>query len=359
MILFPLVKTVRADSTLIRTFTLGNIDTSSAQSRSSTGLYNLLWKVDLIPVKSELPIEDPHRLVWNVPAYLYFFDEGAGFLMTWVSESAWGASKDGRHLTPVEESRFKKFPKSTQLVRSASIDEWKERYSDPLTGAMIPSPTESDCKDAGGVTIHFSARFCVINLVEELLLQRPSLGPFSPDLKFAFEIISVSDKGRTVELAVAMETGNNKGTVAVVARVDILTQAYEEVKWWKRPAAPSSAPGVPMNIWCGKLATQCRMRHQRLGPYSVDDEHPRDWSSLCVHGFSGLNRQDAFDPVLWGPLTKKLEARPPQVKRVDLRGIPSSMLYNDCELIDNVAVMSHLPTMSIKCESASTELVYG
>jgi hypothetical protein len=360
LVIFPLVQTVHAYSNWVRTYTLENIDT--ATDSGSLSLRSLLWKVECIPFINEQSCGDPYQLATHVldtPGYLHFFDESIGFLMTWVSDSA----NEHDQLSPISPSPFSQAPKTKNIVsRSHSTSEWKEKFSDPRTGASMPKPKNLRRTDKGGISIRFTAHLRVYNLLEDLLLRRPNLVSNVPDRKLHYAIVSVTDSGKTVELAMAFEVGNNRGAVAVVLRVDILTQSYVEVKWWKRTDIQSDSVSdsvADLSVWCKKLAAQLRMRQQRLGPYCVDPQHPPDWGPLCRNIFVGLEAQDGWNPDIWGPLTRKLESKSHKFNRNDLVGLSHAALYPDCDLVDNEAVISHLPVFSMRCTSASTELVYG
>lgn len=383
MIIFPLVQTVGADAKLVRAYTYENYLDVREYEVDSFSKANRLWKVDFIPCKDEQPPDDPHRLteqLLELPGYLHFLDEKNGFLMTWISDTAWGAREANRRMD-ISWSPSGIRAKSNRVVTSVSPNMWKEKLSDRDCGAKVPDMdacssqrSEKGEQDKNGqVSVNFTARMDVHRLLEDILLRRPMLVPgYDPNNMlistfpcYGFDLVAVTDGGRTVELVVAFEAGKEKGgSIGVALGVDILTQTYKELQWGKGADVqydPTSDSVTKLSIWCNNLALQRRMRQQRVGPYSCFPDHPSDWSWLCHGTSSGLEQQDGWDPEIWQPLTLKLESsrRGEQLGRCSLAGLSQSLVYPDCELADNQAVISRLPVFSMGCSSGPTELVYG
>jgi hypothetical protein len=380
VVIFPLVQTVGADAKLIRTYTYENY--LDAREFDSFSKANRLFKTDCIPCKDEQPPDNPHRLtrrLLELPGYLHFLDEKNGFLMTWISDTAWGIREANQRMD-ISWSPSGIQPKSNRVVTSVSPNMWKQNVSDRESGAKVPdidaySSQQSDefehDKD-GQISVNFTARLDVYRLLEDILLRRPTLVPgydknnvsISTFPCFAFDLVAVTDGGKTVELVVAFEVGKDKGSIGVVIGVDILTQSYNELQWGKGADVqydPVSDSVTKLSTWCKNLALQRRMRQQRVGPYSCFPNHPSDWSWLCRGTSSELDQRDGWDTEIWQPLTLKLAAsrRGVQLGRCSLAGLSQSLVYPDCELADNQAVITRLPVFSMKCSSGPTELVYG
>jgi hypothetical protein len=379
VVIFPLVQTVGADAKLIRTYTYENY--LDAREFDSFSKANRLWKVDFIPCKDEQPPDDLHRLtrhLLELPGYLHFLDEKNGFLMTWISDTAWFKRESNRQMD-MSWSPSGIQPKSNRVVTSVSPNMWKHNLSDRESGAKVPDidacrsqrSDEAEHDRDGQVCVNFTARLDVYRLLEDVLLRRPTLVPgydqnnmlISTFPCYGVDLVAVTDGGRTVELVVAFEVGKDKGSIGVVLGVDILTQTYKELQWGKGADVqydPASDSLTKLSTWCNNLALQRRMRQQRVGPYSCFPNHPSDWSWLCQGTSSGLEQQDGCDPEIWQPLTLKLAAsrRGEQLGRCSLAGLSQSLVYPDCELADNQAVISRLPVFSMGC-SSGTELVYG
>jgi hypothetical protein len=379
VIIFPLVQTVGADAKFVRTFTYENyLDVREYDSDSFSNA-NRFWKVDFIPCKDEQPPDDPHRLtrrLLKLPSYLHFLDEKNGFLMTWICDTAWGKREPNQQRDiPWSPSGIQ--PKSNRVVTSVSPNIWKQTLSDRESGAKVPDidacrSDEAEHDKDGQVSVNFTARVDVQRLLDDILLRRPTLNlGYDPNNMlistfpcFSFDLVAVTDGGRTVELVVAFEVGKDKGSIGVVLGVDILTQTYKELQWGKGVGVqydPLSDSATKLSTWCNNLASQRRMRQQRVGPYSCFPNHPSDWSWLCQGTSSGLEQQDGWDSEIWKPLTLKLEAsrRGEQFGRCSLAWLSQSLVYPDCELADNQAVISRLPVFSMGCSSGPTELVYG
>jgi hypothetical protein len=382
VIIFPLVQTVGADAKLVRTFTYENYLDVRGYDSDSFSKANRLWKVDFIPCKDEQPPDDPHRLtrrLLELPGYLHFLDEKNGFLMTWIYDTAW-SKREAKQKIAISWSPSGIQPKSNRVIMSISPNMWKQKLSDRESGTKVPdtdarrsqrSDEVEDDKD-GQVSVNFTARLDVHRLLEDILLRRPTLVPgydqkdqnnwlISTFPCYSFDLVAVTDGGRKVELVVAFEIGKAKGSIGVVLSVDILTQTYKELQWGKGADVqydPASDSVTKLSAWCNNLALQRRMRQQRAGPYSCFPNHPSDWSWLCQGPSSGLEQEDGWDPEIWKALTLKLEAfRREQFGRCSL--VSQSLVYPDCELADNQAVISRLPVFSMGCTSGPTKLVYG
>jgi hypothetical protein len=382
VIIFPLVQTIGADAKLVRTFTYENYLDVREYDSDSFSNSNRFWKVDFIPCKDEDPPDDSHRLTrgfLELPGYLHFLDEKNGFLMTWISDTAWDKREPNQQRN-ISWSPSGIQPKSNRIVTSVSPKIWKTKLSDRESGAKNPNidacksqrSDEAEHDKDGQVSVNFTARLDVHRLLEDILRRRPTLVPgYDPNNMllstfpcYGFDLVAVIDGGRTVELVVAFEVGKDKGSIGVVLGVDILTQTYNELQWGKGADVqynPASDSMTKLSTWCKNLALQRRMRQQRVGPYSCFPNHPSDWSWLCQCASSGLEQQDGWDPEIWKPLTLKLEAsrRGEQLGRCCLAGLSQSLVYPDCELADNQAVISRLPVFSMGCSSGPTELVYG
>ena len=373
---------MRADAKLVRTFTYENYLDVREYDSDSFSKANRFWKVDFIPLKNEQPPDGSHRLtrrLIKLPGYLHFLDEKNGFLMTWISDTAWGKREEKQQMD-ISWSPSGIQPKSNRVVTSVSPNMWKQNLSDRESGAKVLNMNACSSQRSDGVerdedgqvSVDFTARLDVHRLLEDILLRRPNLVPgYDPNNMllstfpcYGFELVAVADGGRTVELVVAFEVGKDKGSIGVVLGVDILTQTYKELQWGKGADVqydPASDSVTKLSTWCINLALQRRMRQQRAGPYSYFPNHPSDWSWLCQGTSSGLEQQDGWDPEIWKPLTLKLEAsrRGEQLGRCSLAGLSQSLVYPDCELADNQAVISRLPVFSMGCSSGPTELVYG
>jgi hypothetical protein len=378
VVVFPLVQTVRPDAKHVQTYTYENFNSRDFQDFSKR---SRLWKVDFMPCKDAQPSDDPYRLtrrLLELPGYLHFLDEQGGFLMTWISERAWN-EREVHGQMHVSASSTGILPKSNRVVTPVWTNVWKKNISDRKSGAKIPDSdvcgrqrsTELERHEDGQVRVNFTARLDVYRLLEDILLRRPNLVPGYDQISssfplYAYDLIAVSDGGRAVELVVGFEVGKDKGSIGVAIRVDILTQAYQELQWGKGGNVqydPASDSVKKLSTWCSKMALQRRMRQQRVGPYSAHPDHPSDWGWLCQDNFApGLERQDGWDPAIWGPLTKNLESsrrHVEQLRHCGMAGLSQSLVFPDCELADNRAVISGLPVFSMKGSSAPTELVYG
>jgi hypothetical protein len=380
VVIFPLVQTVGADATLVRTYKYENY--LDARGFDSFSKANRLWKVDRIPCKDEQPPDNPHRLtrrVLELPGYLHFLDEKNGFLMTWMSDTAWD-KREAKQQMDISLSPSGIQPKSNRVVTSVSPNMWKQNVSDRESGAKVPDIDacssqrleEFEHDKNRQISVDFTARLDIYRLLEDILLRRPTLVPgydqnnisISTFPCFAFDLVAVTDGGRTVELVVAFEVGKDKGSIGVVLGVDIFTQTYKELQWGKGADVqydPVSDSVTKLSTWCKNLALQRRMRQQRVGPYSCFPNHPSDWSWLCHGASSELEQRDGWDTEIWQPLTLKLAAsrRGEQLGRCSLAGLSQSLVYPDCELADNQAVITRLPVFSMRCSSGPTELVYG
>jgi hypothetical protein len=379
VIIFPLVQTVGADAKQVRTFTYENYLDVRGYDSDSFSKANRLWKVDFLPSKDEQPPDDPHRLtrcLIELPGYLHFLDEKSGFLMTWIYDTAWG-KREAKQQMDISWSPSGIQPKSNRVIMSVSPNMWKQKLSDRMSGTKVPDTDgcrsqrsdEVEHDKDWQVSVNFTARLDVHRLLEDILLRRPTLVPgydqnnmlISTFPCYSFDLVAVIDGGRTVELVVAFEIGTAKGSIGVVLSVDILTQTYKELQWGKGADVqynPASDLVTNLSTWCSNLALQRRMRQQRVGPYSCFPDHPSDWSWLCQGTSSQLEQEDGRDPEIWKALTLKLEAS--RRKQFGLCSLVSqSLVYPDCELADNQAVISRLPVFSMGCASGPTELVYG
>jgi len=339
---------------------------------------NLFWQVDALPscICHDDSAHDNKNgtdnyftctTVLNLPGYLYALDEEDGFLLTWIIESSWNSSRCHSPVleeTPTSPGTIR--PQSNKIVRAVQgKSEWEHVATERLSGIESTSSSNSSTSDLGGqIKVAFEARFSVQELLVDILLRRPHLVPNfdnkSPSKlpTYFYDLIGITRGGRSLEILICVL--GSKESMGVFVVIDLFTQSYQELQWVKCANAKVNGHQFHLRKWCSRLALNWRMRQKRMGPHSVTRiKTVQNWGSLCSEPcFDDLDEVDDSDPAVWERFIEHSNQSSTSIKSMRTN-VSLASLYPDCEVVDNRAVLSRLPVMSMKCHSAPIELVYG
>lgn len=314
---------------------------------------NLLWLVESIPVSAVEGVDHDSTYftckIHKVPATLFLNDEEDGFRLTWASEHGLD------DLSFYNEDLMSSSPFSASVKPSSPIlsfeKTWERFDSDRLSGARILPVVQEPI----GFAILSEAYLHIEILLQDVLSKRKGMASDQKPKEFFYNLVSVTNGGRVVELIITFIRTQRPGSLGVFVSVDLFTGRYQEQNWVKN--VHSQHPSA-LRVWCNALALNQRMKELRVGPYAVQANHAIDWSRLCTkaeHGFDP-DEADSFDPSIWLDYVKGEGAL---ATRTPPKLVSYSTLYPDCDLITNQAITDYLPAKSLRAKDSPVELVYS
>lgn len=306
---------------------------------------NLLWHVSCIPHSRRKTCNDATSLPWHIcdslamgrPANLLLIDEGDGYRLTWISDSAWQAfdfqenillplweSEDspcyaGSYLDNDRNSLVVRSTVESRVVVVEPIKEagWETVTSDRFTGEIKQVEAQTP-----HLKISFSAFFSVASLFLDILSRRPKLvrphfDKCTPTTmpEFSYQVVGIDDSGRVVEIFLVFSERStaSSGCIGVFVQVDLFTQDYREIQWIRHKTAD-----MPFTS-CGFFALE--RRRKLLGIATPVANLFRD---------QGTSKADEL----------------------------LALCYPNCQTMDNLAVRMHKPITSICARSAPVEVTY-
>ena len=332
---------------------------------------NLLWETHQIPHSGCDSSQTDHMLcssMLSLPGIIFLNDEDDGFRMTWIMLAGWTHAKDS-YVQPVSPSCLSITPSRHDIVVKSDEIVWDEVWSERYSGRRSSPYGNSSFE------ISFEAYFRVDALLDDIRSRRKATFDYRqnsvPD--FHYNLISICE-GRTVSIVIVFgkQSSSPSGpsrrwtSVGVFLDIDIITQAYEEIKWVQHTNPPESKF---LREWSNLLALNGRMREQQVGPFCKGIQRARFVENLAWNMFYDDTNNDYDDsrdgdPKVWGQLLDRID----KSKRATLssnplpdapKNVSSLSLFPDCDLITNNAVRSAKPVASIPSRNSPTELVYG
>ena len=174
---------------------------------------------------------------------------------------------------------------------------------------------------------------------------------------FYYHLVSVDECGRFVTVVICFSNQAAQKrmlSIAVLVKVDIYTQCYQELEWAQQHGL--QADPDRLQSWSEHFALHRRMKDLRIGPFSVSTTggvaNTRDLQFLVEddHNYEEDNKRHDWQEFL---LLDRLEQQKQFRKSISM-----ATLYPDCEVLSNAAVRQEMPVQVIKCRSGNTELVY-
>lgn len=354
---------------------------------------NLLWKVDTIPFQgivssqeivdhadAELDYMDYLKTslchsVLDRPGFLVCNDEDDGFRLIWVTDSSWRTDTEDACIRPLKSLYLPAFkdPDSPNIVLPVSCS-GNETFNDPQTGATIQAFADDKQKaPKGDLIAAYEAYLSIPNLVLNLLRGRSSLRYLFSEASeeddgfpdFGYNLISVNNGGRTMDVVAVIKNRDRVGCVGVYVTIDLFTQQYRENCW---VANKQTADGKSLRKFCNSLALNYRMRQRKLGPYSVDPDDTFSWESyLCEekYFYSGFDfdMERDLDPNEWLPfldLHKEVRRGKSDDDPISLlpKTIPYSSLYPDCEMASNRTISAVIPAAYLTGRKSPLKILY-
>ena len=348
---------------------------------------NLLWHVNTLPVqarKENLPVNNKSThssficdSVLLCPGYLVCNDQGNGIRLIWVVDAAFRAKTADACLKPVQKlssmDKCATIPTMVHVVNDTNNSDLHvsrtEQFNNRQTGEAVQSNGEFE---TGGLCIAFEAYLSISQVILNLLEGRPALkkrlftglpeGSVLPS-DYYYNLLSVNNDGRTVDLVIVIPNNNGIGSVAVFVRVDIFTQHYHEVSWRNNPKKVALNE---LQEGCDLQALNYRMKQRKLGPYSVHPDDETNWGSfLCQEkDFSSgcdFEMERDLDPKHWKPFVDFAQLRGQanlQTLSDAFKTIPYSSLYPDCDMATNDSVYSLSPTARLSGRRSPLEILY-
>lgn len=364
---------------------------------------NLLWPTRTIPLKSRSMSHNGKEAtdscslvcqsyVRSNYGYIVFNDEDDGFRIFWVDLSP--TSADIEEVVSISSSELHQRirPKRRDIIVAPDESLVTQVISDSLSGETGGVHNSGD--DSGQqVHIAFEAYLHVDALLCDILKRRKNLFSTSGNSSrdddrgsvgigdfrlppFFYNLVSISDDGRTVTLVIAFshpcfvnsvendyaaaETKRTAAAIALFVDLDLFDQSYSESGWVQHESRHD--PDF-LEQWSNTLAMNRRMIEMRVGAFCVGDAIISR-SAKCLHSF-GVNthesncKQDDSDDTdvdLWRPyVLNKLKGKNMQAPKK----VAMSSLYPFCDVISNKAVTSYQPVPEITCRDFPIRLCYG
>ena len=313
---------------------------------STTTIRNFLWSVSQVPMLSSGTVWSCHHAN-QTRAHLFLNDEYDGFRLTWfVSPSTYSAP------SPISQNTL--FPrKDPATTRNSRFIEREQTWQGDTN--MI----------AAEAYLHIDS------LLHDIRSRRCQVFDCKSHIIpiFGYHLVSVDDSGRLVTLVICFSNPNQPSMFAVVVKVDVYTQSYQEIEWaqlvWNDRIVPSRKEDR-LRSYSERFALNQRMKELRIGPFSLQPTHAGgaavrrsgvskmtsgDWRFLLDHS-SNANHDERHD---WHKV-RQFESCAQH--REFARSIAMASLYPDCSLFTNAPVRLGLPVQVLKCRSGKTELVY-
>ena len=362
----------------VQTFRCSNVRVGALNAFT---MRNLLWRVGCIPHNRQSPslcgsnmpgidyngcISDS---ILEQMAYLVFNDEEDGFRLTWVKGSSLPIEEVD--VRPVIMTESTKKGLVTPDIITTHEKTWEESYNDPSTGIKINTGDAKKHCQRGDLSIAFEAYLsvetllgCIISARKKLVEEFIAKDEVERFPEYFYNLLSVSDDGRSVQLVVTFRHRRKRGSVGVFVTLDLFTQAYTTTSWMRNASVINSSS---LRNMCNTLALNRRMRECKLGPYSCDADDTGAWEGLCKQ----IDCEFCFDierdsnPILWKPFLKNVKKdrdngkSRKETQQLIPKAISFSSLYPDCELITNRAVASVKPVSSMTGKMSPVEIVYG
>lgn len=377
----------------LRTFQCANVRIAAWDAFT---MRNLLWPVSVVPItdttttKAACGSHSDIVRVRETPGYLLLNDEDDGFRLTWiVDRDWWGTTSAGGGIHDVGESILSVTPTRNDIVAVPERRAW-EQCSNNDSDDPLNIPQHSDdgrIKIDGGITVVFEAFLSVEALLSDILQRRKHLLPSRPitDARpkfpdFSYSLIATSPCGRMIDLIITFES-KKSAAVAVFLRVDVFTQAYEELDWIRNTATPTVVSNNNSNSnksntrsntsslrkWSNLLALKRRARDMRVGPYSISPDHDffGHWGPLPGEMFYEIAAPAADDDTAksqkqWHDYLDGLKWNAsPDVTLTPPNRISYKLLYPYCNVITNAAVIKGTPVLRMTCQDSPIQIVYG
>jgi hypothetical protein len=356
-------------STFIQTFRLEKMIVKPPHSLMGTSRRKFLWNVHKIPCnrgKMTSPLTKEYFAtadgMLDLPGYLHVVDDDEGLLLTWFTMAGW----HNADFSPCQRYQGP-HPPQRRIVTAASHG-WEQCWSDRHSGIEVKDSSTECLFLEPSIMIAFEARLDIYQVHAALEDRRLPIGTIDTSSQILYDLISLQNGGRIMELAVALKT-EGKASVGLILSLDILTQHFVALQWvkWK----PGSATQQNLNLF----GCSWRMRQLQTGPYSVwghqkkhpDDEEPvwykaSTWTHLCRETSLAVDTSLDQDAEVWSRFTvanaPKANAFQRKLRSQCPRLVSYSTLYPDTFPVDNHAVIMQLPIHSMRCQ-APIELVYG
>jgi hypothetical protein len=353
----------------LRTFQCANVRIGAWNAFT---MRNLLWPVPVIPTTSTATTNKIVE-VREIPGYLLFNDEDDGFRLTWIADSDWRRTPT-LSVPELGESTLSVKPSRSDIVAVPERCAWEACHADQHQAKVMLQ--DERIKVDGGISVVSEAFLSVEALLSDVFQRRKHLlptrqstdaRPIFPD--FSYSLIATSACGRMVDLIITFESKKNTA-VGVFLRVDLFTQAYEELDWIRNTANNNNRTNASsLRKWSNLLALQRRAREMRIGPYSVRPDHDYygHWGPLrgeifYEHPTASIDAdddpmhnqkhwQDYLDGVKWN-------AAPDVATLMSPTRISYKLLYPDCEVITNAAVTKGTPVFRMTCQDSPIQIVY-
>lgn len=303
----------------------------------TTTIRNFLWNVSQVPILSSGTGWSCHDAM-QTRAHLVLNDEYDGFRLTWLvsPDTCYPRAPMSRMTLPQRNVPTTRNQNFLALERT-----WQGDTS--MIAAEVYLQIDSLLHD-------IRSRRCQLFDCNNLIIPM-----------FGYHLVSVDDSGRFVTLAICFSNPNQPSMFAVIVKVDVYIQSYQEIEWARLVLNNNSVPSRKedrLRSYSERFALHQRMKEMHIGPFAlrpvragVDRMTGCDWRFLLDHS-SNADHDERHD---WHKIRQW--ERHTQVKEF-AKSIAMGTLYPDCSLFTNAPVRFGLPVPVLTCRSGKTKLVY-
>lgn len=309
---------------------------------SLTTIRNFLWSVSQVPIISPGTVWSCHD-AHQTRAHLFLNDEYDGFRLTWL-------------VSPNTCYPPSPLSKSTLSPRKDTANTTKPSFIE------LEQTWQGDSS-----MIAAEAYLHIDSLLHDIRSRRRQVFDYKSHIipMFGYHLVSVDDSGRQVKLVICFSNPNQPSMFAVVVKIDVYTQSYQEIEWAQLVLQSGIVPSRKedrLRSYSERFALHQRMKEMCIGPFALQPTKTGgglgvsrmtngDWRFLLDHS-SNADHDERHD---WHKV--RIYERHAQVKEF-ARSVAMATLYPDCSLFTNAPVRLGLPVQVLKCRSGKTELVY-
>jgi len=349
--------------------------------KAAATIKNLLWPTNFYPILPLMRTQDGRSSHGQEPTknkvelkscrgYILFHDEEDGYRITWIHKKH-RCNKTSTQDAPVKISqdvRFR-FTSQRQSIITIIIEKtWETYKSDPISGRATICDAASVI---GNLCIPTEAYLHIDILLDSLLkrmlskssIQYATSNEMYPGFlmpNFYYNLISVSDQGRTVTLVIVFdneriliqllnqESPSKAASIGVFIRLDLYDQSYEEIKLVQHPTQNNLSF---LRNWCNNLAIHYRYNELGCQEQNYIKQNVMSNRNDVIDGDNRLQKNKRFRG--YGKVKKDVQRDYSYKAHVDL-----SQMYSFCDETGNQAVLTASPVSKIKCIGAPVELRY-